>query len=152
MALPLERRCWTALAEIGQLIGQVHGTAYGCQRWNVKALQDLYTQILDIQAPINNICRPAAIEDLIHNGDPGPLMAMEEVVIGVLGEFGLFPEGAAELAMEEVGRVAADAAVGELRGYWEQVLEGVYNSYASSTTIRFNGGSRGELPLKQEVR
>jgi len=142
MPVPLERSCWTALAEIGQLIGQVHGTAYGCQRWNEKALQDLYNKILDMQQSEDTVCRTAATADLTYNGDPGPLIAMEGIVEGVLNH-GDFRE-------EMVGRVAADATVGELQGFWEQVLDHVYDWYASTATTRFNGQWPGELP--QAVR
>jgi len=147
MPLPVERSCWGKLEQISQLVGQINGTAYGCQRWNVPAMQGLDIELDSLMK--STFCRPAAVN--FNSPAYNALIEMQVTNQLTLEAFGMNPEGFAELAKEEVGRVAANAVVGELQSYWLTALNDIHKWYAENTSTHTNGHSP-TIPIPEAVR
>jgi hypothetical protein len=124
--------CWKQLDQISQTIGQINGTAYQCGKWNVPALLNLRDQtdnLMNAYLPDQN-CPPMAIRSTWKApGDPGPIFEINQIVYSLLGDDDMTPEEIVarteELEKEEVGRVAANATVGEIQSQWSIALDGL---------------------------
>ena len=147
MPLPIERSCWGKLEQISQLVGQINGTAYGCQRWNVPAMQGLDIELDSLMK--STFCRPAAVN--FNSPAYDALIEMQVTNQLTLEAFGMNPEGFAELAKEEVGRVAANAVVGELQSNWLTALNDIHKWYADNKHTHTNGHSP-TIPIPEAVR
>ena len=147
MPLPIERNCWGKLEQISQLVGQINGTAYGCQRWNVPAMQGLDIELDSLMK--STFCRPSSVG--LDSPAYDALLEMQLTNQLTLEAFGMNPEGFAELAKEEVGRVAANAVVGELQSYWLTALNDIHKWYAENFFTHTNGHSSTK-PIPEAVR
>ena len=147
MPLPIERSCWGKLEQISQLVGQVNGMAYGCKRWNVPAMQMLENELDSLMK--STYCRPAAVN--FNSPAYNALLDMQINTQWALEAFGPNMEGLQELAQEEVGRVVADAVVGELQSYWLTALNDIHKWYADNQHTHTNGHSP-TMPIPEAVR
>lgn len=140
MPLPIELNCQIVLTAISQSIGQINGTAFGCQRWNVPSLKNLQDQLQALTR--GSGCQKALI-DQIEKGDEdgyGPLASMLETVQGVLEEYGTTPGGFEELAKATVNREEAnDIVVKLLQTEWLDAVKQITHLYGSSRQQTFNG-------------
>ena len=147
MPLPIERSCWGKLEQISQLVGQVNGMAYGCKRWNVPAMQMLENELDSLMK--GTYCRPAAVG--LDSEAYDPLINIQVNTPWALEAFGPNIEGLEELAKEEVGRVVANAVVGELQSYWLDALNDIHKWYAENFFTHTNGHSSTK-PIPEAVR
>ena len=131
---------------LSERIGQINGTAFGCERWNVPSLKNLYDQLQALRR--GSGCHKAFI-DQIENGDngPGPLDLMLRTVQGVLEEYGPTNEGLDQLTKATVTREeAGDIVVIQLQTDWLHMVKEVTAMYGSSRDLDPNGRWPGEFP------
>ena len=149
MPLPIELNCQVLLTAISQSIGQINGTAFGCQRWNVPSLKTLEAQLQALS--IGSGCQKSFI-DQIEKGDEdgyGPLVSMLETVQGVLEEYGTTPGGFEELEKATVSpKEANDIVVKLLQTEWLDALKQITHLYGSSRQQTFDG--RWPYPIPPE--
>jgi hypothetical protein len=147
MPLPIERSCWGKLEQISQLVGQVNGMAYGCKRWNVPAMQMLENEIDSLMK--GTYCRPASVG--LDSEAYNALLDMQINTQWALEAFGPSMESLQLLAQEEVGRVVANAVVGELQSYWLTALNDIHKWYGENFFTHTNGHSP-TMPIPEAVR
>jgi hypothetical protein len=122
--------------------------AYGCKRWNVPAMQGLDIELDALMK--STFCRPASVglDSQAYNA----LLDMQITNQLTLDSFGELSSGNFdELDREEVGRVAANAVVGELQSYWLTALDDIHMWYAEDFFTHFNGHSPTK-PIPEAVR
>ena len=154
MPLPFERNCQVLLTAISQSVGQINGTAFGCERWNVPSLKNLQDQLVALTR--GSACRKAFTDQLLDEESAyvggalmsvGPLDSMLKTVQGVLEEYGLTDAGFDELAKARVTREEArDIIVLQLQTDWLDVVKGLTHLYGSSRQQTFDGIWPGEIP------
>jgi len=155
MPVPIARDCQVMLTTISQSVGQINGTVFGCERWNVPALKNLQDQL---QALIRGSGCQKGFIDEIEKGDEdgdGPLASMLETVQGVLEEYGTTPGGFEELEKATVTREeATDIVVKLLQTEWLDAVKQITHLYGSSTQQTFDGRWPYQIPPKypQAVR
>ena len=155
MALPFELNCQVLLTAISQSIGEINGTAFGCERWNVQSLKNLQDQLQALTR--GSGCQKAFIDE-IEKGDEdgyGPLVSMLETVQGVLEEYGTTPGGFEELEKATVSREEAnDIVVKLLQTEWLDAVKQITHLYGSSVQQTFDGRWPYQIPPKypQAVR
>jgi len=136
MPLPIEQNCQVLLTAISQSIGQINGMAFGCERWNVPSLKNLYDQLYVLTR--GSGCQKAFTDQFSSLG--GPLDAMLTTVRGVLEEYGFANGGFDELAKATVTREEArDIVVLQLQTDWLDVVKGLTHLYGSSRQQTFDG-------------
>ena len=132
MPLPFELNCQVLLTAISQSIGQINGTAFGCERWNVQSLKNLHDHLQGLTR--GSGCQKAFIDE-IEKGDEdgyGPLVSMLETVQGVLEEYGTTPGGFEELEKATVSREeATDIVVKLLQTEWLDAVKQITHLYGS---------------------
>ena len=144
MPLPFEQGCQTLLTSISQNIGKVHGMVYGCERWNVPSLENLHHELEFLSRGAS--CQRTFVDQMwVNENDPGPLNTMLELVQNLLAT--------EQLAKEQVGRVAADAWVGEIESYWYEVVAHLTDGYGRSSQRTVDGKWPYQIPpAPQRVR
>ena len=109
-------------------------------------------QELDVELDVlmkSTFCRPASVG--VDSQAYNALIDMQITNQLTLESFGMNPGGWEELAKEEVGRVAANAVVGELQSYWLTALDDIHMWYAENFYTHFNGHSPTK-PIPEAVR
>ena len=143
MPLPLEKNCQVLLTAISQSVGQINGTAFGCERWNVPSLKNLQDQLQALTR--GSGCQKAFTDQFSSIG--GPLEGMLQTVQGVLEEYGLTDAGFDELAKATVTREEArDIVVLQLQTDWLDVVKGLTDLYGRSRQETFDGKWPGPIP------
>ena len=145
MPVTPNRNCWMHLTQISQTIGQINGTAYQCEKWNMPAIKNLWSQVnnlrnKDLQRQIDGC--PVEALDMQIGADEGPLAAIENILANMMNfdePNSLERERLMEnLAAEEVNRRYANEVVGEIQTYWMQVTDRLADWFATTTEISVN--------------
>ena len=170
LGLPFQRDCIDILMRINSELANVKELAYGRQKWDVGGMEDLI-ELLSIlrgtnpeaslkygyvhetplgksstlKEPKRFVYYADVITDLADQGE-GPLDEMQTIL-----EMELYSEGFGWPALEEkraqrVGKVAADATLGEIQGYWDQAIAGIIDGYGVNPVLGYR------RPYRQEVR
>jgi len=143
MPVPIEQNCQVLLTAISQSVGQINGMAFGCERWNVPSLKNLYDQLYVLTR--GSGCQKAFTDQFSSLG--GPLDAMLTTVRGVLEEYGFTNGGFDELAKATVTREEArDIVVLQLQTDWLDVVKGLTDMYGRSRQETFDGEWPGPIP------
>jgi transposase-like protein len=135
------------LTTISQSVGQINGTVFGCERWNVPALKNLQDQL---QALIRGSGCQKGFIDEIEKGDEdgdGPLASMLETVQGVLEEYGLTAGGLEELEKATVSREEArDIVVLQLQTDWLNLVTQLTDFHGRSRLDIFDAEWPYQIP------